>query len=204
MPPKIPYKLAMGAFKKSLLQQEKERKRDYQMFRANSTNVIRAASQHLAILSAKERENTEHSNNSRQDPSQPQGHEDIDAFLLDGDRSMPGLPDLQSQVSRNEIQRFATNPVDLIAGRHRNGNRFYNEESDSTLTRNRPVSVSSISQLGLQTSTPNREGGSRMQFLNKNYHTEKKTSFANRLDSVVELTDMEQQLTGTFTHMVSR
>ena len=28
LPPKIPYKLAMGAYKKSLLQLEKERKRD--------------------------------------------------------------------------------------------------------------------------------------------------------------------------------
>ena len=28
MPPKIPYKQAMGAYKKSLLQLEKERKRD--------------------------------------------------------------------------------------------------------------------------------------------------------------------------------
>ena len=53
--------------------------------------------------------------------------------------------------------------------------------------------------------TTTKEVSSRKQstFFPKHYQTEKK-GLANRLDSVVELTDMEQQLTGTFGRMVSR
>ena len=47
MPPKVPYKQAMGALKKSLLTLEKERKRDMQMMRNDpaAMSLTRAISQ---------------------------------------------------------------------------------------------------------------------------------------------------------------
>mmetsp|Transcript_19765 Transcript_19765/g.24408 ORF Transcript_19765/g.24408 Transcript_19765/m.24408 type:complete len:112 (+) Transcript_19765:49-384(+) len=46
---KIPYKQAMGAYKKSIQQQERERQQEIQMLRSNSIQYIRAASQQILL-----------------------------------------------------------------------------------------------------------------------------------------------------------